>query len=1516
MARLPTSPLRAARFTALTLLLASPACAPGEPARTELSTETAALTAEPWERGHAYSAGDLVSSGGKVYRCIQPHTSLEGWDPENVPALWGFEGLDEPDDPALPSQPPAEGLSFDYITLEADCDANPDSCCQVGSVVRRLTEGSDTLSSTAPDQCIVALGGRDTIYLQSPGASSLLLGGEDDVAMDGPGDDLIWGGTGRDTIHGHGGTNLFFAGWGDDTIMAANGDNTVVPGPGADTVACGTGNDSVHVFDVCEVSAGERIDGGSGFDTLYIPVPLAELSALGVTVTNFEKIVVRPEPCRSQCADPATCDLCPDDPTKMEPGACGCNMADFNLDKDSAIDCLEDCDLDPNKVEQGVCGCGVPDVDSNGNGLPDCIDEQEPGTCNDPAHPVPVGTTCSDGACAGTFECRADGQCGDPRACTPSDCRYVNNRGKGYWFCRGPRSFDDAQAFCRQEPGRHLVRIGGQVEAAFVHFNLDFPAWTGGHDRGADGTYRWSSHTSDDSHRFWDGGADGRPFMNRYARWAEGQPEGGAGDCVSIDAAGRWTTSACSRAMGFVCESSRRLNIGPWPWPRPRGPGAGDGVDDHDDEDCVEEATLFPQLSSDTPLADFIADGEACTARCSNASDADCAASCQGPLAPPTGTHCEEKFEHVRFYEGAGACDSDALCPVVALDDLRGDRISSTPVCATRPGTTQRVCAMRDAYPSSSVVIRELGEPALLCSTELGCPTVALEGGPELGVLSTRACLVVGDPPNLRRECRMIDVYPPGVGYNSVEGKPSAFPSSFCDEVSLCGDGLAPEETIHSLNDNGGDLTPEDLPESFLGEPEDKGEAPRFAGALTPPSCPGCTGQNHPWCRYDMQDTLQERAPAVPAKQGSSGDAIAFNFSPSFSMFFGGAEGQPNQPFGAFGVPNVSFATSTSVSASVDFDLPAVGRDSVSVIDAHAGLDAGLSAEQCGVNGDVGVQVFGVDFIPSVSGPRTWPSETAQAQCKDALALIKTSANRAEKAYHDALELVRQYREAAANDVEADSWDDDVTTLMDNFGPSLCGQIFDGQGAPVDFQADPSAPACPKSGETAETTINRFIDYYSRTLGVASDPAGISMRKPSLKSAVDQAAQLFGQSVWSSQFVLVEEPPVVEEHTLFQAQFFIGPVPCNLEVFLTTEYGLKVYADIRYNPAVAMQTILSPGCLPDDEECLRQEPDLIHASIHANPGAGVGLGMFAGVGFSVNGFTTKLGVQGDLSLGRIGTDGHVGAGFGLTSVIDDRPLPLDLEPLFPEQWARGDTQLPTRIITPQLRFDAGLGVGVRDILSGSFSAKLKIKIAFFSKSWSKRLLKFNGICAGDLATPLEGCDIALLGDSGNVFEGPLSDWGALRMPSPFALIPKLPPAKPIPTHPGAAGPLVPDAKLQTDRVEKFFYDSLCQCAPTQASPEADVEEAQGCYRDADCCGAAAEGAYCFKDPLGDVPWGVCITEQRGCLDTCGKDSDCAPRSEPMLCRTGTQATVTTTYCMREDADSGEPTTWCPSGPPR
>lgn len=49
------------------------------------------LAASEWAANTGYKAGDLVTYQAKTYKCLQPHTSLTGWEPPNVPALWQLQ---------------------------------------------------------------------------------------------------------------------------------------------------------------------------------------------------------------------------------------------------------------------------------------------------------------------------------------------------------------------------------------------------------------------------------------------------------------------------------------------------------------------------------------------------------------------------------------------------------------------------------------------------------------------------------------------------------------------------------------------------------------------------------------------------------------------------------------------------------------------------------------------------------------------------------------------------------------------------------------------------------------------------------------------------------------------------------------------------------------------------------------------------------------------------------------------------------------------------------------------------------------------------------------------------------------------------------------------------------------------------------------------------------------------------------------------------------------------------------
>ncbi len=59
-----------------------------------------------WAPNVSYAVGDTVTYNGVVYKCIQAHTSLTGWEPPNVPALWQPIGTPTPGGGATATRTP------------------------------------------------------------------------------------------------------------------------------------------------------------------------------------------------------------------------------------------------------------------------------------------------------------------------------------------------------------------------------------------------------------------------------------------------------------------------------------------------------------------------------------------------------------------------------------------------------------------------------------------------------------------------------------------------------------------------------------------------------------------------------------------------------------------------------------------------------------------------------------------------------------------------------------------------------------------------------------------------------------------------------------------------------------------------------------------------------------------------------------------------------------------------------------------------------------------------------------------------------------------------------------------------------------------------------------------------------------------------------------------------------------------------------------------------------------------
>ena len=190
-----------------------------------------------------------------------------------------------------------------------------------------------------------------------------------------------------------------------------------------------------------------------------------------------------------------------------------------------------------------------------------------------------------------------------------------------------------------------------------------------------------------------------------------------------------------------------------------------------------------------------------------------------------------------------------------------------------------------------------------------------------------------------------------------------------------------------------------------------------------------------------------------------------------------------------------------------------------------------------------------------------------------------------------------------------------------------------------------------------------------------------------------------------------------------------------------------------------------------------------------------------------------------------------------------------------KDFVTGANLVPAKRYVVDLRYSAGLGVRLRDILSGDVKARLKIKIAFFSKSWSKTLVKFNGMCPGspdaDLGSP---CNLTLVSFDGSTDAASGAfPWGTVRASQPFPQLARLSAAAP-----SGIG------RFDASQTEKLFFDSLCTCIDGN-----DTSEARECFRSEDCCPGTPR---CFSDPARSGKSSCITCRHRG--ESCKEKADC------------------------------------------
>jgi hypothetical protein len=1083
----------------------------------------------------------------------------------------------------------------------------------------------------------------------------------------------------------------------------------------------------------------------------------------------------------------------------------GCAFGDS--DQDGVSDCDDRCPRDPSKTRPGTCGCGTPDTDRDGDHVADCKDG-----CPDDASAQRAGT------------------CGCPSHPAPSGTPCGDGICAGAHSCNGSGQCGDA-AECR-------------------------PA-TGCVPRSFDGKWYW----------FCPGPTtfDQAAAACRSVQTALVQVDG---DAENAFLSGNLSTSAWIGANDRAVE-------GRWRWASvasDQGDRFWDGG-----ADGLRYFTRYSAWASASPVAG----GEDCASLSGNGTwiNTSCSASagfiCEVndhgsgyhlPHDPPCtilGTSCapvvpEPACQGDPSAEEAALFDNLTQDQTVALfqacNDACKDGKQDTQACAdacTGPATPP---------PPGSVCpeVKEADTHACTLKQKLSILGIDFPCTADSDCLLGTVCGVFypcdpADRTNKTSTCFAANAAPTVPGVPS-SGRVCGFPSDGCpqlsddfpapcQEVSDCKVDHA--QTTTNANGAGADLTEQAFDaEATFGPPPTVNADTAFPDDSHPCGANDCpTTPDHPWCKLGLQpgDAVPAKAPEAPQKHGrGDGDAVSFDFDPKLTF-------EHEASLSAFGIPTLNLAAHAGFSADVIYHI--AGDGSISVID----VEAGLAATECGIQGDLTFSIFGEDFIPVLEAvadhdlplPLAVPARDAQQTCRKALDDFQTAANRAKKAFRDATDLLRQYHEAIKDDVPGDA-----TTTANNFSQLLCGNLVNER--PRGF------PPGDCKTEAPEDTINRFITYYERTV---TGFAGLDRAKGLQELAgelVDKIPDIEFPAANNGPFRLFSIGRD-EQVTVAQFTFFIGPIPVNLEIISTAGYGADITAHMVLKPGSVVAAML-----PFSQGSAAQ--DIAFVEVGGEPHAGVGLGLFVGVGFSVLGVTAKVGIESDLNLGDVWVPVTAGAGITLGTELDHRKLSSDLDDV-----TSGQELLPTKRYVVGLRYSAQIRAAIRDILSGSVLAKLKLKFVFFSKTWRKTLLQFTGFCHGDPNVALDGCDLNLLSLAGtaDIASGSLP-WGSLRQEMPFPKLTRLTTHAPT----GESGP-------RTSVAGKYFFDSLCTCIDGE-----DPADDRECFRGDDCC---PNKPRCFHPPDGGKAQCIdCLAND----ERCNVDSDCCSQ----LCNTTTGTCVSPGGC--------------------